>query len=227
MKKIIFLALYFLLSQDSYAQVQDSTKKSANTATEYVKLQSDIDVLKKEIELLKLQEVKGRMVSGFKSERYTIVGMNMTTMLSRLAPFGNGIPLSGPTALMMRRYKGNRAFRFGLGLSASVNAETPNAAIRIGTERRKQLPNNFAFIRGVDFLLAVGNFNTPGFRFGDEGGAAIGADITFGLEYEFNQSVSIGTETILFGGIASDSNTNGLAVKLIPPIAIYLNLKLK
>ncbi len=160
--------------------------------------------------------------------RHTSIGMNMATLISRLVPFGNGIPLSGPTTLMMRRYNGNRAFRMGLGLNASVDATNINAILRIGTERKKELNSKFTFTRGVDFVLGAGSFNTPGFRFSnvDGGNGVIGALLSFGIEYNFNKNISLGTETLVFGGLATGNSDSGVALKIVPPIALFLNVKL-
>jgi hypothetical protein len=218
-----------------------ATPAPAVVAPPTVDLTKEIENLKKEMNLLK--DSKRVVVIPTQTDlsdaavaRQTIVGLNMTTMISRLVPFGNGIPLSGPTSIMLRRYRNNRAFRMGLGLNASNDATHNNATIRIGTERRKELNPSFTFIRGVDFLLAAGSFNTPGFTFAGSNSGAIGAALTFGLEYNIAKNISIGTEALIFGGISQDVSSSGgggsgatdsgFSLKIIPPIAIYLNASL-
>jgi hypothetical protein len=205
-----------------------------------VDLTKEIEDLKKEMNLLKDSKrvviiPTATDLSDAAVARQTIVGLNLTTLISRLVPFGNGIPLSGPTSIMLRRYRNNRAFRMGLGLNASNDAMHNNATIRIGTERRKELNPSFTFIRGVDFLLAAGSFNTPGFTFAGDNSGAIGAALTFGIEYNIAKNISIGTEALIFGGISQDvtSSSGGgsgtssdFSLKIIPPIAIYLNASL-
>jgi hypothetical protein len=215
----------------------NSTKTVANSENqalikEIQSLRQELNILKDSKRVVVVQTVDAPQNP---MTRYTSVGLNMLTMISRLAPFGNGIPLSGPTTVMMRRYRDNRAFRMGLGLNASPDAKTPNASLRIGTERKKQLNSSFAFTRGVDFLLATGTFNTPGFVFtptpdpfipgATTTPGAIGAALTFGIEYTPNKFISIGTETLIFGGISTGDN-NGFGLKIVPPIAIYLNANL-
>jgi hypothetical protein len=235
----VFLSL-FLLSQNIEAQQDSSTLiKNNPNATKAEPTPQDISkeiqALKEEIKNMKdpnTQQQQPVVIirssgSGSKSTfiRYTSIGMNMTTLISRLVPFGNGIPLSGPTSLMMRRYRDNRAFRMGLGLNANADAENINAVLRLGTERKKDLNDNFTFTRGVDFILGSGSFNTPGFRFTNTDGGLIGGLLSFGLDYKINKFVSVGTETFVFGGLGSGSSS-GLVLKVMPPIALYLNMNL-
>jgi hypothetical protein len=224
---------------DTIKKVEISAPTTQPTPT--VDLSKEIDDLKREMNLLK--DSKRVVVVPTQTDlsdaavaRQTIVGLNLTTLISRLVPFGNGIPLSGPTSIMLRRYRNNRAFRMGLGLNASNDATHNNATIRIGTERRKELNPSFTFIRGVDFLLAAGSFNTPGFTFVGTNSGAIGAALTFGIEYNIAKNISVGTEALIFGGISQDVSASGggasggtgsgFSLKIIPPIAIYLNASL-
>lgn len=244
-----FIVLHFAVAQqDTIKKIRiisaiDTVKKvevaapAAQPTTPTVDLNQEIENLKREISILK--DSKRVVVIPTTTDlsdvaRQTIVGLNMTTLISRLVPFGNGIPLSGPTSIMLRRYRNNRAFRMGLGLNASNDALHNNATIRIGTERRKELNPSFTFIRGVDFLLAAGSFNTPGFTFVGTSSGAIGAALTFGMEYNIAKNISIGTEALIFGGISQDVSPSsasggtgsGFSLKIIPPIAIYLNASL-
>lgn len=240
---LFFITLFFIQNieaQDDTVKIKKIRLEPEATPTPNVEekknLELEVEKLRKEIEAIKEKgrdepvvierSAKTPAPNSSVKTRYTMVNMNMTTMISRLVPFGNGIPLSGPTTLMLRRYRENRAFRLGVGLNASSDSENVNSIIRIGTERKRELNERFSFIRGVDFMFGTGSFNTPGFRFGSNNAVALGADLSFGLEYKFNKYISISTETLLFGGIASDDFESGLAVKIIPPIAIYLNMKI-
>jgi hypothetical protein len=252
MKNIIIILCHIIVLHSTLAQ-QDTTikiitistidtvkKAQAATPNPTVDLTREIEDLKKEMNLLKDSKrvvviPTATDLSDATVARQTIVGLNLTTLISRLVPFGNGIPLSGPTSIMLRRYRNNRAFRMGLGLNASNDATHNNATIRIGTERRKELNPSFTFVRGVDFLLAAGSFNTPGFTFAGSNSGAIGAALTFGVEYNIAKNISIGTEALIFGGISQDVSATGggssssasdFSLKIIPPIAIYLNASL-
>jgi hypothetical protein len=171
---------------------------------------------------------KAKKVNVQPEVSYTSVGMNITTLLSRLVPFGDGIPLGGVTTIMMRRYKDNRAFRMGLGLNASGDAQTLNAALRIGSERKRDLNPKYTFTRGVDFMIASGSFNTPGFNFSTSGVATLGVALTFGLEYNVNKYISIGTEALIFSGIGGNTSSGSsvLNIKILPPAALYIHTKL-
>lgn len=217
------------LVPESEVEKPKSSEANQNIDAEVQKLKEELNKKKeekKEDAVVIVRSAKEIPKTPISKTRSTVVGMNMMTMVSRLVPFGNGIPISGPTSLMMRRYLGNRAFRLGIGLNASSDSENINAIIRIGSERKRELNEKFTFIRGVDFIFGSGSFNTPGFSFGNSGSISLGADLTFGLEYKFNKYVSVGTETLLFGGILASDFDSGLAVKIIPPIALYLNLKI-
>lgn len=220
-----------VIKQEAEQNVTQPSSTNQNLEAELKSLRQEVDKLKqaktKENETVVIERsAKISTSNGIAKSRYTLINMNMTTMISRLVPFGNGIPLAGPTTLMLRRYRENRAFRLGIGLNASSDSENISSLIRIGTERKRDLNEKFTFIRGVDFMFGVGSFNTPGFRFGSNDAVALGADLSFGLEYKLNKYISISTETLLFGGLTSDNFDSGLSVKIIPPIAIYLNAKI-
>ena len=158
-----------------------------------------------------------------KTVRYREISLNMMSLVSRIAPFGNGIPLAGPTTLYLKKYNGKRAFRFGLSLQASPDAQLSNTIIRIGVEKRKLLNNHWAFTRATDFMWAFGSFDTPGFG-REDGVQAIGAGFGYGIEYIINQNISISTESTVFLGLGSGDSV--LNFKIIPPIALYMNVKL-
>ena len=158
-----------------------------------------------------------------KAVRYREISLNMMSLVSRIAPFGNGIPLAGPTTLYLKKYNGRRAFRFGLSLQASPDAKLSNTIIRIGVEKRKPLNNHWAFTRATDFMWAFGSFDTPGFG-REDGVQAIGVGFGYGIEYIINQNISISTESTVFLGLGSGDSV--LNFKIIPPIALYMNVKL-
>jgi hypothetical protein len=239
--KIFLLIILFFcgFSQMSDAQIDTIKASKNNTTTKEVdkaqQIEAELLKLKEEVQQLKqnkkdepvviVQSAKTISANKSAQRRYTVVNMNMTTMISRLVPFGNGIPISGPTSLMLRRYRDNRAFRMGIGLNASNDAESINSFLRLGTERKRELNDKLTFVRGVDFLLGVGTFNTPGFRFSGDG-VTIGADLSLGIEYRINKYISFSTETLIFGGVAANDFDSGFTAKIIPPIALYLNVKI-
>jgi hypothetical protein len=196
-----------------------------------------IELLRKELgeskeeyqELLqsKTVVVKRNAVTDNPEKRsHTIVGMNMTSMVSRLIPYGNGVPLAGPTTLMFRKLQGERAFRFGIGLNARNDADVFNASLRIGTEKQRELNSRFVFIRGLDGILASGSFNIPGFRLNDRASTFLGALLSFGLEYRLEKNITVGTETLIMAGFQSGQNSI-FGIQIVPPVAIYLHAAIK
>lgn len=215
-----------------FAVVVSSIAQNSDT-TDYKK---QITLLKKEIEaqknefqkLLSSKEVvivKPEPLINNNNNRYTSVGMNMTTLFSRLVPFGNGIPLAGPTTIMLRKHVRNRAFRLGIGLNTNQETDKANASIRIGLEKKKDINTKFIFTRGFDAIIAAGSFNIPGFRFSNNSSTFLGALISLGLEYNLDTRISVGTETLIIGGLQNENSTF-LAFKIVPPLALYLHVNL-
>ena len=205
-------------------------------SSENADCQQQVELLRKELsdsksEYQKLLETKTVVVVKKKepvdpdAKRQIIIGMNMTSMLSRLVPFGNGIPLAGPTTLMLRKQQGNKAFRIGIGLNTRNDIDFFNASVRIGMEKKKELNSRFVFIRGTDAILAAGSFNMPGFRLTEQSAAFLGGLLSLGLEYRLEKNISLGTETLLMAGLQG-GNRAILGFQIVPPIALYLHAAL-
>jgi hypothetical protein len=182
------------------------------------------DNSEKSVEYKERRAVKTAPQDAPKKIKYKEVGLNMTSLISRMIPFGNAVPLSGPTTIYLKKYNGSRAFRFGLSLQASPDAVKPNTIFRVGVEKRKPLNEKWSFTRATDFMWAFGSFDTPGFFPGDGDVQAIGIGLGYGIEYNFNKFVSLSTESTVFLGLGGGDSV--LNFKIIPPIALYLNVKL-
>lgn len=253
MKNIYLYIFLFLLKINLLqAQTQDSLaikaeEKSTIIISDGVPTQEELKIMKEELKVMKeelkvIKEDKSEKAEKIKVIReqtprsttpketvspedkvhYKEVSLNMTSLFSRLAPFGDGIPLAGPTTLYLKKYNGRRAFRFGLSLQSSSDAIFANTVIRLGVEKRKPLNTHWAFTRATDFIWAFGSFDTPGFGRNSET-RAIGAGLAYGVEYVINKNISLSTEATVFLGLGGSS---GLNFKIIPPIALYLNVKL-
>lgn len=215
--------LFFLfITQNGTAQVNDSTNCQQQVELLKKELRESKEEYRKLLEATTVVVVRKRETENPDNKPHTIIGMNMTTMLSRLVPFGNGVPLAGPTSLMFRKLQGNKAFRLGIGLNARNEADVFNASLRIGVERQKELNKHFVFTRGFDGILATGSFNIPGFRFNDNTSNFLGALLSLGLEYRLDKRITLGTETLLVAGF---QNTSGsiFATQIVPPLALYLH----
>lgn len=166
-----------------------------------------------------------------KTGRERIFQMNMSPLITQLVPFNRSNPLvTGPYMVRFKKYKNNKAFRFGLGANLHILTEDNSERIlnlAMGWERRKRVSGRVAMTAGVDGFLSVGGFNIQGSNSSGndgllesdfEGGIGIGP--TWGLEYALTRNISISTETALHIPIAST-----LGLFLVPPTAIYVNYR--
>lgn len=158
-------------------------------------------------------------------KRHKMVGLNMTPLLVQMIPFNRSNPsITGPYMLNYRSFRGNSAFRFGLGAfitpqSVDGGQGNPHMNLRLGWERRKSFYQRWAYSFGMDFFLSSGNFNLVGSTSDFEEGAA-GMGFTWGTEYFINPRVSLSLESqFLIGFNFGDVPT----LLFIPPVALYLN----
>jgi hypothetical protein len=227
----LFIACFLLKINLTQAQAQDSIPvKTIEKSTIII---SDGPEVKEEPKVIKVEKIEiptvetvetqpQKSVLPEKKEQYTEISLNTTSLISRIAPFGNALPLAGPTTLYLKKYKGNRAFRFGILLKVSGDAEFNSAIFRIGVEKRKILNKHWAFTRATDFMWAFGQFDTPGFGRNTEI-QTIGVGFGYGVEYIINKNISLSTEATAFVGLGGQNVIN---FKVIPPIALYINVKL-
>ncbi len=237
MKSIFILIFSCFILGKTIAQTTD-TVKIGNSTIIFQDKKED----KKEGKSVEFKDDKSDKSVEFKDERrlvktppkdapkklkYKEVGLNMTSLISRIVPFGNQLPLAGPTTIYLKKYNGSRAFRFGLSLQASPDAVKLNTIFRVGVEKRKPLNEKWSFTRATDFMWAFGSFDTPGFIPGDGDVQAIGLGLGYGIEYNLNKFISISTESTVFLGLGNNGIDGSiLNFKIIPPIALFLNVKL-
>lgn len=157
--------------------------------------------------------------------RHKMVGLNMTPLLVQMIPFNRSNPnISGPYSLNYRSFRGNSAFRFGLGAFISDdffnNDQTsPHFNLRMGWERRKSFYQRWAYSFGLDFFASGGGFNIQNGN-NDEDEGSVGMGFVWGTEYFINPKISLSVESqFLVGFLSSDGPT----LIFIPPVALYLN----
>jgi len=157
--------------------------------------------------------------------RHKMVGLNMTPLMVQLIPFNRSNPnLSGPYSLNYRSFRGNSAFRFGLGAFVSedffdTGQTSPHFNLRIGWEKRKSFYKRWAYSFGLDFFGSAGGFNIQGGGSSEEEGSA-GMGFVWGTEYFINPKISLSVESqFLIGFLTFDGPT----LIFIPPVALYLN----
>jgi hypothetical protein len=157
--------------------------------------------------------------------------VNVTPLIAQLIPF-NGTNLSNGNWFdyQYRRLKNGKGFRYGLGINVDEGNRSNLAQfgyLRIGYLRRKQLNKHFHFTRSWDLnIMAEENVrNSLNPVRGKAEFSGLGLSYSLGIEYSFNQHITISTESTLFLGLvpADDSNAK---VKLVPPVGLFFHLRL-
>lgn len=149
-------------------------------------------------------------------DRYKVVGINTTPLLTQLIPFNRSNPLvAGPYFMTLRSYRGRNAFRYGLGAnlnSNSINNNNASLNLRLGWERRKSFYEQWSYSFGFDLFFSGGGFNLANT---DIDFGSVGFGFVWGIEYFINQKVSLNIETALYAGTG--------VFQFIPPVGLNLN----
>lgn len=155
-------------------------------------------------------------------ERYKMIGLNMTPLLTQLIPFNRSNPtVAGPYMMTYRSYRGNNAFRFGLGSNLSnetFNNNTATFNMRMGWEKKKSFYENWSYSFGLDFFISGGGFNISNASNTEAG--IFGTGLVWGIEYFLNPKVSLNVETAFYLGAGGD---DGPSILFIPPVGLTLN----
>jgi hypothetical protein len=153
--------------------------------------------------------------------------VNVTPLIAQLVPF-NGSTLSSKNWFdyQYRRLKNGKGFRYGLGINVAVDDNDPDQFIylRIGYQRKRQLTKHFHIARSWDLnaLLDNNQFRGGGNRAKFSG---IGISYSLGIEYSFNQRISLSTEGTLFLG-ALPFNEGPPKLEFVPPVGLFIHVRL-
>ncbi len=155
-------------------------------------------------------------------ERYKMIGLNMTPLLTQLIPFNRSNPtVAGPYMMTYRSYRDNNAFRFGLGANLSdesFNNSTATFNMRMGWEKKKSFYESWSYSFGLDFFISGGGFNLSNASNSESG--VFGTGVVWGIEYFVNPKVSLNVETAFYLGAGGD---DGPTILFIPPVGLTLN----
>lgn len=163
-------------------------------------------------------------------EPHRIVGINMTPLLVQLIPFNRSNPkFTGPFYFSTRKYtKGDRAYRFGLGLDIDPNGDEDAIEaflnLRFGWQKQKVISGRWSYYGGLDLMLIGGDLNIPEDKAEETG--ALGFAPIWGFEYALTEHVRLSTELALFLGIGFGDFGGAPKFEFIPPVSIFLNFKL-
>ncbi|MBK8563892.1 MAG: hypothetical protein IPN76_11255 [Saprospiraceae bacterium] len=161
-------------------------------------------------------------------ERYRLVSINTTPLLTQLIPFNRSNPLqSGPYNVEFNRFNGNRAFHTSIGVFIVSDGvfdvvENANFNFRIGGTRMKEFSERWTFYRGWDFYFSLGNFNLIGETSTER--AVMGMGPRWSIAYRIKPPFSISIETALVIGL--DVNAGVPNFQFIPPVALNMNFVL-
>ncbi|MCC6726190.1 MAG: hypothetical protein IT258_16905 [Saprospiraceae bacterium] len=161
-------------------------------------------------------------------ERYRMISLNATPLLTQLIPFNRTNPLqSGPFNVEFNRFKGKRAFHTSLGVFvvSDGNFDVVNNAnfnFRMGSTKRKEFSERWTFYHGWDFYFSLGNLNLIGDNASDR--AVIGVGPRWSIAYRIKPPFSISIETALILGL--DINNGVPNLEFIPPVALNMNFNL-
>jgi hypothetical protein len=154
--------------------------------------------------------------------------VNVTPLIAQLVPF-NGSTLSSKNWFdyQYRRLKNGKGFRYGLGLNVTgdgFDSELQFIYLRIGYQRKRQLTKHFHIARSWDLNVLAENT-----QFGPANGRAnfsgLGISYSLGIEYSFNQRISLSTEGTLFLG-ALPFNEGPPKLEFVPPVGLFIHVRL-
>lgn len=159
-----------------------------------------------------------------------IVGLNMTPLLTQLAPFNRSSPRdAGPYLAHFKWYgpSGKTAFRMSLGFRLrgdefDLELDDPQLNFAIGWEKRRNISRRWSYTRGFDFMFLAGDQDIPGNDTPFE--PFIGFGPAWGIEWAIDPNITLGTEATLALGFSPDI---GPQVELLPPVGIYLHYYFK
>ncbi len=163
----------------------------------------------------------------FPTGSYREVGLNMTPLATMLVPFNRSNPkLVGPYMMKFHRYKDNKFFRSAIGVDLGdieFDGTQSHFNVRFGWGKRRLMHERFAFLSTFDITASLGDLNLAGSK--DQDGIKLAIGPTWGIQYAINTMVNVGTETSLLLG-AAVGDFSGVVFEFIPPVAIYLNMRL-
>ncbi len=172
------------------------------------------------------QSVRDSLRTPIAARYRRVVGLNMTPLITKLVPFNRSNPNeAGPFLLRFKHYgpRNKTAFRFSMGMhiSPDENGEIndPQFSVAIGWEKRRSISKHWGYTRGFDFMFLAGDLNIPGSTNSDNATLAIGP--LWGMEYFFDQRMSLGVEATLAVGVSLSQET--IVIDVLPPVGIFLN----
>jgi len=148
-------------------------------------------------------------------------GVNTTPFLRQFISIGDISERAVSRSFIYKRFKASkkRGFRFGLGLHFESDSFTQTDQvihISLGSERRRNINENWYYYFGCDGFINA----RPDFTSNDVFGNGIGADIVMGIVFQINKYLSLSTETIVAATLG-----DGFTWQISPPLSLYFNFR--
>lgn len=165
-----------------------------------------------------IQEIEERN-NAVKASKKKEIGINMTTLFTQFIPFNESVRKSGPFTLTYR--SGTATKMFNLQVGADINDFDTDRYFNLamGIIKRKILTDKYSYYMSYNGLISFGSLNIPTDSFRDF--TSIGGGIGFGFEYNFNQYIGLGVETMLTLLVSDD----GALLSTLPPIGLNLMIR--
>jgi hypothetical protein len=122
--------------------------------------------------------------------------INSNSLLRQFIPFNLSSQPDELTSIRIKWYGKKYALRTNLGLNIEGGSINRNF-VSLGFERRRDLFKKFTYTSGWDYFLLLDS-KDPGSR---EVGVSIGPSKFFGLEYNINNRLFLGTEAHIMLGL--------------------------
>lgn len=149
------------------------------------------------------------------------VGLNATPFVSTFISIGETSLRNQVATITWKNINAkNNAFRIGIGIKLDDFDDGNSVHFRIGFEKRRLIKKNWWYYWGGDLLLNVDDDffvdNNPAF------GTGFGIGPVFGLFYNFNDRISLSTESSLYLIVG-----DGTSFNFVPPISLFFNVRFK
>jgi hypothetical protein len=144
------------------------------------------------------------------------VCLNATALLSQFVPFNLSETEMGLQGIKTKWYGRKYAFRTSLGIIADDNILT-QGYLSLGYEKRKPIYKKFTYTTGWDYFVFLKKSSVV-FR---DVEAAVGIGKFYGLEYNINERIFIGTEAQVMLGVGTTT-----LIKTQTPTNIFICVRI-
>ncbi len=163
------------------------------------------------------------------SENYAEYGLNTTTLISKMIPFGSSDIPCGPFGFSYKKFNNNKGVLLAIGANIDSNQndfiDNSFLNLALGYEKRSDVGTHWSWYQNYQLILSGGSLNIDqDQQFDPFGGgnddAYFGIGFGLGGEYRINSHVAVGTEAILLFDFIDD-----FSLVTIPPLGIFIKFR--